>query len=54
MSDFNEFVGKLKKEGYSDPTSRKIAYKEGVKSLGKAEMERRSIAGKKKAEKKKG
>lgn len=44
MSKFSKFVGKLKSEGYSTKSARKIAAVEGAKKYGWKEMEARSQA----------
>jgi hypothetical protein len=44
MSRFKKFVGKLKAEGYSENSARKIAAVEGAKKYGWTTMEERSRA----------
>jgi hypothetical protein len=44
MSKFSKFVGKLKAEGYSSNSARKIAAVEGAKKYGWRTMEERSVA----------
>lgn len=44
MSKFDRFVSKLKTEGYSEKSSRKIAAVEGAKKYGWKTMEDRSQA----------
>lgn len=52
MSKFNKLVGKLEKQGNSADSSRRIAAAQGRKELGQKEMTRRSVEGRKKADKK--
>lgn len=53
MSKFSKLEGKLEKKGYSKKYAGAVAHKAGVEKYGQKEMTKKSVAGRKKAAKKK-